>query len=475
MNIDSKKKDFTEGPLFFKILTFTLPLMAVGVLQVLYNAADKMVVGQFSGDPNALGAIGSTSTVNAMIINLLIGLAGGAGVIAAQYYGAKRYEELRRAVSTAMIISLIGGVLFGVIGIAVAEPIMRLMTKEELVESAALYVRITCVGVPAASVYNFASAITRGVGDSKTPLLVGSLSGLVNVGLNLVFVILFDMSVDGVAWATVISQYLSAAAMVIHLIRKRGECFGLDPKSLSIDPALLRLTLALGIPQGIQSSVINLANMICSATFNAAFSVAAISANAVAGTLDIVIYTCMNCFGQAVTTFAGQNVGAGKTDRAKRSLLYSLVQVVTVSAIISLFLRFLGPAISELFVDAADPNRAEVLSLAKENWFEFICYFYFIHGIVSVLSGFVRGAGYSVSPAICSFMGDAATKVLWMLLVFPIFSDSIKWYNLGHVAGWLVNLILMGTLTVIALRKLSRTYTINPDTEAAAAGSSSAI
>lgn len=454
--MDVRKKDFTEGPLFFRILTFTLPLMAVAMIQVLYNAADKMVVGQFSGDPNALGAIGSTSTVNAMIINLLIGLSGGAGVITAQLYGAKRYAELRRAVSTAMIISLIGGVAFSIIGIAVAEPVMTLMTKKELVASAALYVRITCVGVPAVAVYNFASSIVRGVGDSKTPLLIGSLSGLINVGLNLVFVIACDMSVDGVAWATVISQYVSALSIIIFLIKKRKECFGLDPKEIVLDRKLLGRTMILGIPQGIQSSVINLANMVCYATFSSAFSVTVISAGSVVGTLDIVVYTCMGCFSQAVTTFAGQNVGAQRPERAKRALLYSLVQVVATSALISVLLRFIGPSIAELFLDAADPNRAEILSLARENWFEFLCYFYFIHGMVSVLSGFVRGAGYSLSPTVCSFMGDAATKVFWATLIFPIFSDSIKWYNLGHVTGWLVNLVLMTILTIIATRRLDR-------------------
>ena len=164
----------------------------------------------------------------------------------------------------------------------------------------------------------------------------------------------------------------------------------------------------------------------------------------------------MGCFAQAVTTFAGQNVGAQKPERAKRALLYSLVQVIATSALISVLLRFTGPSIAELFLDAADPNRAEILSLARENWFEFLCYFYFIHGMVSVLSGYVRGAGYSLSPTISSFMGDAATKVFWVTLIFPIFSGSIKWYNLGHVTGWLVNLVLMTILTVIATRRLNR-------------------
>ena len=458
MTRTKKKIDFTEGPLFSRIFTFTLPLMAIGMIQVLYNAADKIVVGQFSGDPNALGAIGSTSTVNAMVINLLIGIAGGAGVIVAQLYGAKREKELKRTVSTAMLLSLVGGLIFGVIGIAVAEPVMRLMTKEELVDSASLYVVITSVGVPAASVYNFASAIVRGVGDSKTPLTVGALCGLLNVGLNLVFVILCDMSVAGVAWATVISQYLSAAVMVVYLIKKRDECFGIDPKEISVDRALLSRTLALGIPQGLQSSVINLANMICSATFNAAFSVTAINASSVVGTLDIVVYTCMGCFGQAVTTFAGQNYGANKSDRVRRSLIYSLIQVVATSVLISLILRFLGPAIAELFVDPADLGRDEVLTLARENWFEFLCYFYFIHGIVSVLGSFTRGVGYSILPSICSFMGDAVTKVLWMLFIFPIFKHSIKWYTLGHVAGWSVNLVLMSVIVVIALHKTKRIH-----------------
>lgn len=446
-----RASDFTSGPIFFKIIQFTLPLMGVGLLQVLYNIADKAVVGRFSSDPTALAAIGSTSTFNALLVNLLIGLAGGSGVVVAHLAGASRESEMKRTVSTALIISAIGGIVIGTVGFAISEPVMRLMTKAELVRSAALYMRIICVGIPALSVYNFTSAILRSVGDSKTPLAVGAGSGLINVAFNLIFVLAFGMSVDGVAWATVISQYVSAAATVAHLIRHKSEAFGLNPREICFDLDIMRRVLRLGIPQGLQTSVICFANMICTATFNSSFAVEFISASAIAGTIDVVIYTCMNCFGVAVTTFTGQNMGANRPDRAKRALLYSLTWVLIVAATISLMIGLFGPSLATMFVDASDPASDEILRIVRDDWFRFICWFYFIHGLVSVLAGFVRGVGYSVIPAIFSFIGDTATKVIWMTFIFPIFKTSAKWYNLGHIAGWSVNLILFTALTLYVL------------------------
>ena len=455
-NSIKKKADFTEGPIFTKMLAFVLPLVATSMIQVLYNAADKMVVGQFSGDPNALAAIGSTGSITAIVVNLLIGVSGGAGVLVAQYYGAKNEDAVRRTVSTAMIFSLIGGIVFMIIGFAVAEPLVHLVSKAELYDSATLYVLVTFIGVPALSIYNFGSAILRAKGDSRTPLIIGIVSGLVNVGLNLIFVIYFNMSVAGVAAATVVSQYLSAAAVVAVLVRARGECYGLDVRFLIMEKRYLLAMLGLGIPAGIQSSIINVANMVCNATFNNAFPVEVLSASSVAGSMDIVAYTSMGCFSQAVMTFVGQNWGAGKIGRVRRSLRAALIQVCLVGFGIGALLWAFGPKLSELFVDPEDPMRDTVIAIAKENWFDFLGKYYFIHGTTTVLSGFVRGLGYSVSPSVATLVGEGAVKVVWMLLIFPLFSYSVKWYTVGHLAGWLASLVLMSIITAFAFRKLAR-------------------
>lgn len=450
------KKNFTDGPIFLRMLTFALPLMASGILQILYNAADKMIVGQFSGDTTALAAIGCTGTANALIINLLIGVSGGAGVLVAQHYGAGREDEVRRTVRTSMLFSLIGGIAFMLIGIAAAEPLMRFVAKDELVEKATLYVVITCFGVPAASVYNFGSSILRAKGDSRTPLIIGIVAGLLNVGLNFVFVACLGMTVDGVAVATVISQYFSAIVVVCLLVRDREECYGLNLRDLKIEKRYLASVLMIGIPAGIQGSLINIANLVCNAKFYDVFSVEAISASAVAGSIDMVIYTCMACFSQAVTTFVGQNYGASRMGRVRKTLLYGLIQVISVGIAMGLILYLLGPSLASLFISQSDPARDEVLAIVRQDWFEFMCWLYFIHGVAGVLMGFVRGLGYSVSPTVSALIGDAGVKVIWTWLIFPIFIESVRWYNTGHVVGWASNAVILSVITFIALKRLRR-------------------
>ena len=255
-----KKYSFTEGPIFWKIAAFALPIMLTGILQILYNMADNIVVGQFSGDPDALGAVGSTTSLNNLIINFIMGIAGGTGVVVAQAYGAKRDTELSRAVHTSLIFSIFAGIAFGALGILISRPVLTLIgTQPDLIDKAVLYMRIICLGIPALSVYNFGAAILRSIGDSKTPLMLLSSSGILNVILNLFFVIICGMAVEGVAIATIISQYVSATAVLVVLINRRALSYGFSFSKLCFDGGIMKKILRFGIPAGISSSLFSVA------------------------------------------------------------------------------------------------------------------------------------------------------------------------------------------------------------------------
>lgn len=453
----SVKRDFTDGPIFSRMLLFTIPLIATSILQVLYNAADKLVVGRYSGDLNALAAIGSVANLNAFLVSILIGASAGAGVLAAQYYGAGKYEELSRATSTSVCFAAIGGVIFMLLGYVAFPWLVPVISTPELQDGALLYTMITAAGIPAVAVYNFGSAVVRGKGDSRTPLIIGTIAGVMNVLLNLVFVLFFDMSVDGVALATVISQYFSAVAVIVVLLRSSdGGCRALDISRLVIDKKNLAIVARLGIPAGLQNGVANFANIINSVVFNHAFASEAISAQSVSGTIDIVVYSCMGCIMQAAMTFTGQNYGARKFKRVRKVLVYGVIQVVAIGIVMGAFFNLFGPTLAEMFVDPNDPAKDMIVAISKENWFEFVTWFYAIYGIACALSGFVRGLGYSLTPALSVLFGEVGVKTIWALLVFPIFADSIRWFLTGHISGWLANVILTGIIVIIALKRLKK-------------------
>ncbi|MBR2929626.1 MAG: MATE family efflux transporter [Clostridia bacterium] len=451
----NEKKSFTEGSLFFKMIFFALPILATSVLQILYNSADNIVVGQFSGDPEALAAVGCTGALTNLFINLLIGVSSGAGVIVAQHYGAGRHRDVSRVTHTAMLTSIIGGVLFMLIALAVHRPALSLLvTEASLLDKAAAYVLVISFGIPATSVYNFGASILRSTGDSKTPLYILSLSGLLNVALNLLFVILFHLSIVGVALATIISQYASAAAVVIVMMRAKGECFSLDIKKLTIERGILLRMLALGIPAGLQSAAYNVANMVVVGGVNT-FPRPVISANAVASSIDGLVYVCMNCFMQAGMTFTGQNWGAGKTKRVKKSLFYSLIQVSVVGLSVSTLCYILREPIVKLFIDGSDPLYGEVVAAAV-RWVGFIIFLYVLCGISEVLSGFLRGLGYSALPMIVSLVGICLTRIIWVTLVFPNLPHELESLIVCFPISWALTSLLMLLLVVPAYRRVSR-------------------
>lgn len=444
---------FTEGGLFFKILFFTLPIIATNILSLLYNTADQIVVGQFASDPNALAAVGSTGTLTNLIINLLFGMTAGTSVIVARSYGAKDKDTLSRAVHTSMLFAAIGGVIVMALGLLVCRFGLTLMgTKEDIFESAVLYMSIILCGVPASSIFNFAAAIIRSTGDSKTPFLILASTGLVNVMFNLIFVILFHMGVAGVALATIISQYLSAAWSVLLLVRTQ-EDFRLNFRELRIDKQIFRQVLMIGIPSGIQGSLFSISNILIQSSINT-FTTPEVSGSTIAGTLEGYAYTAGNCFYQSIITFVGQNFGAGKYDRVKKTLLYCLIQsALTVGLVSSLELLF-AEQLVPIFVDMSSPIATEIVTAAIARM-KIVLVCYFLTGPMDVLTGYLRALGKSILPMITSFIFACGLRVLWCIFVFPLYGTPLGLFVIFPIS-WIATVLCNGTISLVVNHKLLR-------------------
>ena len=454
-----KKRDFTDGPLFLPIFTFAIPIMLTGMLQILYNMADNIVVGRFSGDNLALAAVGSTTSLTNLIVNLFMGIAGGAGVVIAQSFGAREYNRLNRAVHTAMTFSIITGVGLSVLGLLISDPMLALMgTKAELMEKSLLYMRIICIGIPASAIYNFGAAVLRSVGDSKTPLFILSSSGIVNVILNLVFVICFNMSVDGVAIATIVAQYISAAAVITVLVRRKNEKYGLDPKKLGIDKHILGRILRYGVPAGIQGSLFSISNIILTSGVNTLVTTD-ISAKTIATNIEGLVHTAMNSYLHTTMTCAGQNFGAKKHDRIKKTLLYALIQVTVIGVVGGQIITLFGKELAGMYVDVADPNRAVVIE-STVNLMRFMLTFYFLCGITDTLSGLLRGLGYSFAPMVMSIVGICIIRILWIQFIFPsdAFHTLIGLYAIYPISWFITDAMMVVTLifALITIKKRFR-------------------
>lgn len=463
--INNKKLPLTEGPIFGRMITFALPIMLTGILQTLYSMADNIIVGQFSGDVNALGAVGSTSTLNSLILTLLLGISVGTSVVVAQAYGAKNERVVSRAAHTALAFSLIGGILFMIAGLIASRPVLVLMgTRPVLLDGAVLYFRIICLGIPATAVYNFAAGILRSVGDSKTPLIILSSTGLVNVGLNFVFVCLCDMSVEGVAIATIVSQYLSAIVSVYVLWRQRSECYGFSFKKLCIDKGQLKRILRLGIPSGLQSAMFSISNMLIVSGINT-LGDHAIKANTIAGNIDAITYIACNAFSAAAMTFTGQNYGAGKFDRVKKTVIYGLIQVAIFGiAFGQLFLLF-ADQLSSLYIASDDPYRVEILALTEGVLF-LLLNIYFVCGLMDVMAGVLKGLGYSLAPMIISIVCICGIRIVWRYAAFPLEAfNSIEGIYLSYPISWSVAFICYLTLYIIARSKIKKRLNTSANTQ----------
>ena len=402
--------DMTSGPMIPKILQFSLPLMLTGILQLLYNAADVIVVGNFAGH-TALAAVSSTGSLINLLVNVFMGLSVGASVVIAQAYGAGDVQRMRKAEHTAMTLALFMGIGVGVLGFILARPMLEWMdSPEDVIDGAALYVRIYFLGMPANMLYNFGAAVLRAVGDTKRPLYYLTISGLVNVALNLLLVIVFRMAVAGVAIATVASQVVSMVLVLLCLLRSHGV-IRLMPGECRIDRASALGMIRVGLPAGLQGSLFSISNVLIQSSVNS-FGSLVVAGNGVASNIEGFVYTAMNAQHQAAMTFASQNYGAGKVDRVKRTLWCCLGIVLLFGLGLGLLVLAFGPQLMGLYNQ--DP---EVIAFGLKRM-QVILPTYFLCGMMDVMVGQLRGIGYSVMPMVVSLAGACGLRILWIMTVF---------------------------------------------------------
>ncbi len=431
---ESKAKheiDMCNGPILSKMLVFSVPLMASSMLQLLFNAADIIVVGRFAGD-TALAAVGSTSSLVLLLSNLFIGLSVGVNVLAARYFGAKRGNELSKTVHTSLLLSLISGVLLTIIGVLAANPILKLMgTPDNVINLSTLYLRIYFLGMPAMLFYNFGSAILRAKGDTKRPLIYLSFAGLVNVSLNLILVIVFRLGVAGVGIATATSQCISALLILRCLSKEKGG-FRFSFKKLRIHKDKLITILQIGLPAGVQSTLFSLSNVIIQSSINS-FGDISMAGSAAASNIEGFVYVAMNAFYQASITFTSQNMGAGKYERIK-PIMIRAVACVTVTGLVVGNLAYLGGNTLLGFYTTSSIVISEGLKRLS-----YISVWYFICGIMDTMVGVLRGLGYSIVPMITSLMGACVLRIIWIMTIFQIPAfHTLDTIYLSYPVTWII-------------------------------------
>ena len=447
-----KKKyeiDMCSGSVFRKMLLFAIPLMCSSILQLLFNAADIVVVGRFAGD-NALAAVGSNTALINLFTNLFIGLSVGTNVLTARYYGAKKEADLRETVHTSILLSIYSGVILTIVGVAGARFLLELMkAPSEVIGLATLYLRILFLGMPSMMVYNFGSAILRAVGDTKRPLYYLLGAGIINVILNLFFVITCQMGVAGVGLATVISQTISAALVVRCLMQEKGG-IQLELKALSISKDKLAKILKIGLPAGFQGTVFSLSNVVIQSAVNS-FGPIAVAGNSAASNIEGFVYMAMNTFYQATISFTSQNFGAKEYKRIYKILAAGEIYVIATGVILGNLAVFFGESLLHMY-----SSNAEVI-VAGMARLRIICTIYALCGIMDVLVGALRGIGYSVIPMIVSLVGACGLRLVWIATVFQIPQyHSLTIVYLSYPITWTITLTVHAVTFVLAARKVLR-------------------
>ena len=434
-----------DGSIFKSIILFTIPLILSNLLQLFYNAADIIIVSQFAGS-SAMASVGATSSISNLIVNTYVGLSVGASVLVSRRFGAGHYDSIHKAVHTSILLSVFVGIFAMVTGIIFSSPLLKLMGTPhgKVLDGAVLYMRIYFLGIPATMVYNFGAAILRAVGDTKRPLYILSLTGIVNVVLNLIFVINFNMGVAGVAVATSIASFLSAIAVIIILIKTDGP-YKLSFHKLKIYKNELKECFAIGVPAGLQSSVFSLANSVIQSAVNS-FGTAAIAGCAAAANIEGFVYTAMNSFHHATLTAVGQNYGAKNEKRMKKSISVAVICVIIVGLILGISTAIFSRPLLKIYI--TDSENAIKYGITRIYW---TCIPYFLCGIMDVLAGVLRGMGRTVVPAINSLIGACGLRLFWIFCILPL-KRSISVLFLCWPASWIV-VILMHSLYYLYIRK----------------------
>lgn len=424
--------NMTEGNILPKIIKFSIPLMLSGMLQLFFNAADVIVVGRYAGD-EALAAVGSTGALINLLINLFIGISIGASVLMGQAIGARDYNDAQDSLHTAMLTGLIGGIIMIFVGQFVSRPMLELMqTPDDVIELSSLYMKIYFMGMPGFMLFNFGAAILRAAGDTKRPLYYLFVSGIINVILNLYFVIVLKMSVDGVAYATIISEAISAILIVICLMRSDGY-LNLSLRKLKIDGKKFIEMLKIGIPSGFTGIVFSVSNMLIQSSINS-FGKLVMAANTAASNLEGFVYNAMNSIYQTALAFASQNMGAKKLDRVDDVLEKSLLVVSGVGLFFGVGAYLLGEILLRLYT----PNQ-EVIDIAMLRLLV-ISTSYFLCGIMDVYSGVIRGMGFSFTPMLVSMFFVCAFRVFWIYTIFERFHEQWVLY-ISYPVSWTITII----------------------------------
>ncbi|WP_294562174.1 MATE family efflux transporter [uncultured Traorella sp.] len=443
---DHYRIDMTEGKLLPKILLFSLPLIASGVLQLLFNAADIIVVGKFDGH-ESLAAVSSTGALINLIVNIFIGLSIGANVVVARHIGADEQEEISKTVHTAMMLSIIGGVILTVFGIAAAHPMLEWMdTPDNVIDLAVLYLRIYFLGITASLIYNYGASILRAKGDTKRPLYYLALAGVVNIILNLILVIVFHLGVAGVGIATVVSQIISATLVFICLTHERGG-LQLHPKEMHIDFRKFIDILKIGLPAGIQGCVFSLSNVVIQASVNS-FGSTIMAGNGAAQNIEGFVYTGMNAFYQSCLTFTSQNMGARSLDRIKQTLFSCQLLVIITGLILGIGAWYFGDLLLSIYSDDPAVIAAGIVRLG------YVSKTYFLCGIMDVMVGSLRGLGYSIFPMIVSLVGACGLRILWLATVFNLY-HTIEMVYISYPVSWIITALAHMITFIFVFRKVS--------------------
>ena len=437
----------TQGAIFPKLLEFSVPLIFSSILQLLFNAADIVVVGRFAGD-NSLAAVGSTGSLINLLVNLFMGLSIGTNVLVANYFGQKNKNKLQETVHTSMLISVISGIILTIIGVIFTTPILEFMqTPEEVLKLASIYLRIYFYGITSSMIYNFGSALLRAQGDTKRPLLILLLSGIVNIILNLIFVINFKLDVAGVAYATVISQTISAIIVVIILL-KEDNFFKLNLKKLSINPHIFAKLVKIGVPAGFQGIMFSFSNIIIQSAVNS-FGPILIAGNSAAISLEGFVYTSMNGFSQGALTFTSQNLGAGKKDRIKKVVIISQFSII----VIGLVLGWLGILFDNQLLSIYSKSP-DVINAGKIRVFV-IFSTYFLCGIMDAMANSIRGCGHSLLPAIVTIFCVCFFRIFYLATFFRIPQFHSPFYIfISYPVSWFIAWIIHLICFIVIFKKI---------------------
>ena len=452
MATTSRSADLTSGPMLQKIILFSVPLAASSILQLLFNAADVVVVGRFAGS-TALAAVGSNGALINLLVNLFVGLSLGANVVAARCFGAKDERGVQNTVQTSVTLGLVSGVLLAFVGFFAARGLLELMScPEDVIDLSTLYLKIYFIGMPMTMLYNFNASLLRAVGDTRRPLYCLAVSGVINVVLNLVFVILFQMSVAGVALATIISQTVSALMVTVLLMKEEGPLH-LDLRHLGFHKGALVQILKIGLPAGLQSTVFSLSNVVIQSAINS-FGSTVVAGSSASANLEGFVYTAMNAFSQAAVTFTSQNMGARKYQNLNRVVLNCLLCAIVTGVVLGGGAVLAGTRLLHFY-----SSDAAVIAAGYER-LRVICGTYLLCGIMDTLASSLRGLGYSVLPMVVSFVGSCLLRLVWIATVFQLNRTPFMLYISYPISWVLTAAVHLACLLVVRHKMRQRGQTL---------------